>query len=141
MARKTCNHQYRPKGQSLTAAGKLHPEQWKRIPKGEIARALIESEGLSVKEVKKVHHLQHQVCISFIDIAGNVCSSFFSYRIFDSWQKVVEQLIYVCLDLKELYSLRRIIQHELAYFPYPVEMADEVSTAMENRFYELRAVA
>ncbi|MBV8886528.1 MAG: hypothetical protein JO235_21380 [Chroococcidiopsidaceae cyanobacterium CP_BM_RX_35] len=133
--------QYRFKGQSLTAAGKLHPERWKSIPKGEVARVLRENQGLSVKQVKKVHHLQHQICISYIDIDGNVCSSFFSYRLFESWQKAVESLIYTCSNLKELYNLRRIIQYDLYYFPYPSNIAGRISTVLESRFYELRMAA
>lgn len=139
MARKTRKtRKYRRGGQSLIAARKLNPLQWHKIPKGEIARALKEHAGLSVKEVKKVHHLQHQVCISYINTQGNVCSSFFSYRIFESWQKASERLIYDCHSLKELYSLRRYIQYDLDYFPYPLEMSDAIALALENRQCQLR---
>lgn len=131
----------RSKRQSLTASGKIHPERWKTIPKGEVARALRESQGLAVKQVRKVYHLQHQICISYIDVYGNVCSSFFSYRLFESWQKAVESLIYTCSSLKELYNLRRIIQYDLDYFPYISNIADKISTVLESCFYELRVVA
>ncbi len=131
---------YRRPGKSLIAAGKLNPVQWhKLIAKGEIARTLKEHEGLSVKEVKKVHHLQHQVCISYVTTEGITCSSFFSYRIFESWQKAVENLIYNCHSLKELYSLMRCIQYDLDYFPYPVEISDAITFTIENHQYQLRA--
>lgn len=140
MARKTRKvHKYRRPGKSLIAAGKLRPAQWDKIPKGEIARALKEHEGLSVKEVIKVHHLQHQVCISYINTQGKVCSSFFSYRIFESWQKAVERLIYACRSLKELYILSRHIQYDLDYFPYPVEISDAIAFNLENRSSQLNA--
>lgn len=130
---------YRRPGKSLIAARKLNPQRWHNLSRGEIARALREHEGLSVKEVKKVHHLQHQVCISYVNTKGITCSSFFSYRIFESWQKAVENLIYSCHSLKELYSLRRCIQYDLDYFPYPVEISDAIAFTLENRQYQLRA--
>jgi hypothetical protein len=130
---------YRRPGKSLIAAGKLNPQRWHNLSKGEIARALREYEGLFVKEVKKVHHLQHQVCISYVTTEGITCSSFFSYRIFESWQKAVENLIYSCHSLKELYSLMRCIQYDLDYFPYPVEMSEAIAFTLENRQYQLRA--
>ena len=129
---------YRPKGKSLIAAGKINPVQWQKIPKGEIARALRDHAGLSVKEVKKVHHLQHQVCISYINTEGKTCSSFFSYRIFESWQKAVERLIYSCHSLKEFYSLSGYIKYDLDYFPYPVEISDAISFTLENHKCYLR---
>jgi hypothetical protein len=132
---------YRRPGKSLIAAGKINPELWQKIPKGEIARALRDHAGLSVKEVKKVHHLQHQVCISYVNAQGNTCSSFFSYRIFESWQKAVERLIYNCHSLKEFYSLRRYIQYDLDYFPYLVEMSDAITRALENQECDLRVTA
>ena len=129
---------YRRPGKSLIAAGKLNPQRWHNLSKGEIARALREHEGLSVKEVKKVHHLQHQVSISYVTTEGITCSSFFSYRIFESWQKAVERLIYSCHSLKEFYSLRRYIQYDLDYFPYLVEMSDAIALCLENRECHLR---
>lgn len=140
MARKSRKvHKCRRPGKSLIAAGKLRPAQWDKIPFGEIARALKEYEGLSVKEVRKVYHLQHQVCISYINTQGKVCSSFFSYRIFESWLKAVERLIYACHSLKELYSLSRYIQYDLDYFPYPVEISDAIALNLENRSSQLKA--
>ena len=129
---------YRRPGKSLIAAGKLNPKQWYKIPNSEILRALREHEGLSVKEVKKVHYLQHQICISYITTEGKVCSSFFSYRIFESWQKAVECLIYRCHSLKELYLLTKYIRYELDYFPYPVEMLDAIALTLENHECQLR---
>ena len=130
---------YRRPGKSLIAAGFLNPQRWHNLSKGEIARALKEHLGLSVKEVKKVRHLKHQVCISYINTQGKVCSSFFSYRIFESWLKAVERLIYACHSLKELYSLSRYIQYDLDYFPYPVEISDAIALNLENRSSQLKA--
>ena len=132
---------YRRSGKSLIAAGKINPVQWQKISKGEIARALRDHAGLSVKEVKKVHHLKHQVCISYVNAKGNTCSSFFSYRIFESWQKAVERLIYNCHCLKELYSLIGYIQYDLDYFPYLVEISDEITLTLENHECHLRVTA
>ena len=129
---------YRRPGKSLIAAGKLNPQRWHNLSKGEIARALREHQGLSVKEVKKVHHLKHQVCISYITTKGITCSSFFSYRIFESWLKAVESLIYNCHSLKEFYSLTRHIQYDLDYFPYLVEISDAIAQALENRTCQLK---
>jgi hypothetical protein len=42
---------YRRSGKSLIAAGFLNPQRWHNLSKGEIARALRENQGLSVKEV------------------------------------------------------------------------------------------
>ncbi|HEY9780226.1 MAG TPA: hypothetical protein V6D09_08840 [Leptolyngbyaceae cyanobacterium] len=125
-------------GKSLIAAGFLNPQRWHNLSKGEIARALREHQGLSVKEVKKVHHLKHQVCISYITTKGITCSSFFSYRIFESWQKAVESLIYNCHSLKELYTLTRHIQYDIDYFPYLVEISDVIAQALENRTCQLK---
>ena len=132
-------------GKSLIAAGFLNPQRWHNLSKGEIARALREHQGLSVKEVKKVHHLKHQVCISYITTKGITCSSFFSYRIFESWQKAVESLIYNCHSLKELYTLTRHIQYDIDYFPYLVEISDAlaklnevIAQALENRTCQLK---
>ena len=129
---------YRRPGKSLIAARFLNPQKWHNLSKGEIARALRENQGLSVKEVKKVHHLKHQVCISYITTKGITCSSFFSYRIFESWQKAVESLIYNCHSLKELYTLTRHIQYDLDYFPYLVEISDAIAQALENRTCQLK---
>lgn len=129
---------YRRPGKSLIAAGKLNPQRWHNLSKSEIARALREHQGLSVKEVKKVHHLQHQVSISYVTTEGITCSSFFSYRIFESWQKAVESLIYNCRSQKEFYTLTRYIQYDIDYFPYPVEISDAISLTLENHASQLR---
>ena len=95
--------------------------------------------------MKKVHHLKHQVCISYVTTKGITCSSFFSYRIFESWQKAVESLIYNCHSLKELYTLTRHIQYDIDYFPYLVEISDAlaklnevIAQALENRTCQLK---
>lgn len=137
MARKTRKKsQYRRKGQSLISANKIIPQKWHLSDK-EIARAL-KPLGITVKAVKKIHYLKHQVCISWWDEKGNVCSSFFSYRIFARWQAELERLINACHTLKEFYSLIGYIQYELNYFPYPLEMSDAIAIALENRECELR---
>lgn len=132
---------YRRPGKSLIAAGFLNPQRWQNLSKGEIARALKEHLGLSVKQVKKVRHLKHQVCISYVTTKGITCSSFFSYRIFESWLKAVESLIYHCHSLKELYTLTRHIQYDLDYFPYLVEISDAIAQALENRICQLKLTA
>ena len=140
MARKTCKKsQYRRKGQSLISAKKISPENW-HLSAEEIRQAL-ELLNITVKTVKKVHYLKHQVCISWWDEKGKVCSSFFSYRIFARWQAEVERLIWACHSLKEFYKVILYIQYDLDYFPYPVEVSDAIARALENRETELRVAA
>lgn len=130
-------HQYRRQGKSLISANQISPENWYLTDK-EIGQAL-QTLGLTVKKVKKIHYRKHQVCISWWDEKGNACSSFFSYRIFARWQTEVEQLINTCHTQKEFNRLSRYIQYELAYFPYPVEMVDAIATTLENREYHIKA--
>lgn len=139
MARKTpkiCQYHHR-KGQSLVSANKIIPGNW-HLTNEEIRDAL-ETLGLTVKKVKKIHYLKHQVCISWWDEKGNVCSSFFSYRIFARWQAEVERLINACHTLKEFYRMIGYIQYDLENFPYPLEMSDAIATTLENRECQLRA--
>ena len=131
--------QYRRKGQSLISADKINPQQWNISPR-EAKEALL-AKGYDVKQIKKISCLKHQVCISYWDVAGNVCSSFFSYRIFPRWQKEVEKLIYFCSSVKELVKLNAILHYEFDYYSYPREMEDALASAMENRLSELKATA
>lgn len=63
MSRKTRKiHQYRRQGKSLISANQISPENWYLTDK-EIGQAL-QTLGLSVKKVKKIHYRKHQVCIS-----------------------------------------------------------------------------
>lgn len=140
MAHKTRKkRQYRGKGQSLISADKIRPENW-HLTDEEIRQAL-KPLNLTVKKVKKIHYLKHQVCISYWNEKGKVCSSFFSYRIFARWQAEVERLIWACHSLKEFYRLIQYIQYDLDHFWYPMEMSDAIAIALENRESELRVVA
>ncbi|BAY97717.1 hypothetical protein NIES37_16610 [Tolypothrix tenuis PCC 7101] len=127
---------YRRKGQSLITANKIKPEQW-HISHAEAKAALI-VKGYKVKQIKKIHCLKHQVCISYWDEQGNICSSFFSYRIFSRWQKEVEQLVDNCQILKDWKKLNHIMQYEFAYYHYFQEMQDAIYTALENRLSVLK---
>ncbi|GEM_PF-578674 len=122
---------YRRKGQSLIAAHKIKPEQW-QISDTEAKEAL-KAEGWNVKEIKKIHCLKHQICISYWDQKGNVCSGFFSYRIFKRWQTEVEKLICCCQNPKEWHMLNHIMEYEFAYYPYLQSMEDTIVNALENR--------
>ena len=140
MARKIRKiRQYRRKGQSLISASKISPENWHLRDK-EISQAL-KPLGILVKTVKKVNYLKHQVCLSWWDEKGNVCSSFFSYRIFARWQAEVERLINACYTLKEFYRIVGCIQYDLDYYPYPLEISDAIAIALENCECYLRVAA
>jgi len=130
-------NQYRRKGQSLIAANKIKPQQW-QISDTEAKEAL-KAEGCNVKEIKKIRYLKHQVCISYWDEKGNVCSGFFSYRIFARWQREVENLVDCCQTLKEWHRLNHITQYEFAHYPYLRDMEDALQSALENRLCVLRA--
>ncbi|MCL1474324.1 hypothetical protein [Argonema antarcticum] len=129
----------RPKGQSLTAASKIHPETW-NISKEEAAKAL-KAFGIPVKEIKKVTCLKHQVCISYQNQAGFGCCSFFSYRIFARWQQAVEKLIADSHTISEWESLGDIIEYDLVKFPYPRQIANALWDALKHRWHQLIGVA
>lgn len=133
---KTQIRQYRRKGQSLIAANKIKPEKWD-ISNSEAKEAL-QAQGYNVKEIKKIRCLTHQVCISYWDEKGNVCSGFFSYRIFTRWQIEVEKLIERCQTLKEWRHLNHIMQYEFAYYPYPKNIDNALHNALENRLCVLK---
>ncbi len=130
-------NRYRRKGQNLITANKIKPENWD-ISDAEAKEAL-KVKNINVKEIKKIRKLKHQVCISFWDDQGNICSSFFSYRIFSRWQQEVEETIDTCPNIKEWARLNRIIQYEFAYYKYLTEMQDVLNVALENRMCVLKA--
>ncbi|AFY50684.1 hypothetical protein Nos7524_4958 [Nostoc sp. PCC 7524] len=132
-------NQYRRKNKNLIAANKIKPEKW-CISNTE-AQAALNAKGYNVKQIKKIYCLKYQVCISYWDTKGNICSSFFSYRIFIRWQKEVENLIYGCQILKEWQKLNYLLKHEFAYYQYPSEMEAELQTALENRLSVLTNTA
>lgn len=123
--------QHRRRGKNLIAAHKIKPENWD-ISDAEAKEAL-QSKGYDVKQIKKMNCLKYQVCISFWDTKGNVCSSFFSYRIFARWQQEVEKLVDGCQTLKELIKLNHIIQYEFAYYQYLNNVEHTLQKALETR--------
>ncbi|KAF3885631.1 MULTISPECIES: hypothetical protein [Nostocales] len=126
---------YRRKGQSLIASNKIKPEEWE-ISNAEAKHAL-KAQGCKVKEIKKIRCLKHQVCISYWDEKGGVCSGFFSYRIFTKWQVEVEKLVNACQSLKEWVLLDRIMKYEFACYPYLKDMEDVLRNALKNCLYIL----
>ena len=130
-------NQYRRKGKNLIATNKIKPELW-NISNAETKEAL-KVKGYDVKRIKKIHLLKHQVCISYWDVKGNICSSFFSYRIFARWQKEVEKLIYTCQTLKEWAKLNYVMKYEFAYYHYPSQIEDTLHTILQNHLSMLKA--
>ncbi|MEH2236311.1 hypothetical protein [Nostoc sp.] len=130
-------NQYRRKGKNLIATNKIKPEQW-NISDTETKEAL-KVKGYDVKQIKKIHLLKHQVCISYWDAKGNICSSFFSYRIFARWQEEAEKLIYACQTLKEWAKLNYVMKYEFAYYHYPSEIEDALHAILENHLCVLKA--
>ncbi|MBE8986774.1 hypothetical protein [Nostoc sp. LEGE 12450] len=129
-------NQYRRKGKNLIATNKIKPELW-NISEAETKEAL-KVKGYDVKQIKKIHILKHQVCISYWDVKGNICSSFFSYRIFARWQEEVEKLIYTCETLKEWAKLNYVMKYEFAYYHYPSEIEDTLHAILENHLSVLK---
>lgn len=129
--------QYRRKGQSLIAANKIKPQLW-QISEAEAKEAL-QAQGEPVAKIKKIHKLKHQVCISYWNESGGVCSGFFSYRIFARWQKEVENLIYTCPTRSELAKLNWIMTYEFAYYNYRWETEDALNRLLEDRLCVLKA--
>jgi len=119
----------------LVAADKIQPQLW-NISHAEVAEAL-KAQGYEVKEIKKISQLKYQISISYWDQQGNICSSFFSYRIFDRWQGEVEKLIYSTPNLQEFARLSHRVQYEFKRYPYSQEMKDALQDTLENREYEL----
>ncbi|MBN3949654.1 MAG: hypothetical protein HWQ38_25575 [Nostoc sp. NMS7] len=133
------SNQYRRKGKNLIATNKIKPEQW-HISEAEAKEAL-KLKGYDVKQIKKIHCLKHQVCISYWDAKGNVCSSFFSYRIFARWQEEAEKLIYTCQTLKGWAKINYLMKYEFAYYNYPSEMEDALHAILENHLSVLKVTA
>ncbi|QSJ16914.1 hypothetical protein JYQ62_35530 [Nostoc sp. UHCC 0702] len=140
MFTKPCKiNQYCRKRRNLISTNKIKPEQW-NISNTEV-KAALKAQGYDVKQIKKIHRLKHQICISYWDTKGNVCSSFFSYRIFTRWQREVKKLIYGCHTLKEWKKLNYLLNYEFAYYHYPSEMKNVLHTALENRLSVLKLTA
>ncbi|MCM0594054.1 MAG: hypothetical protein HEQ35_04210 [Gloeotrichia echinulata IR180] len=133
------SNQYRRQGKNLISANKIKPDQW-HISHAEAKEAL-KAKGYQVQQIKKIHCLKHQVCISYWDTKGNICSSFFSYRIFARWQQEVEKLIYNCQTLQDWTKLNHIMRYEFAYYNYLREMEDALHIALENRLCVLNATS
>ncbi|WP_016953019.1 hypothetical protein [Anabaena sp. PCC 7108] len=122
---------YRRKGKNLISANQIKPENW-HISEAEAKKAL-QAKGYNVKQIKKIYCLKYQVSISYWDNQGNVCSSFFSYRIFTRWHKEVEKLINNCQNLKVWTRLNHIMGYEFACYYYLSEIEDTLQQALENR--------
>ncbi|MBD2569189.1 hypothetical protein [Anabaena lutea] len=122
---------YRRKGKNLISSNQIKPENW-HISESEAKEAL-QAKGYNVKQIKKIHGLKHQVSISYWDNQGNICSSFFSYRIFARWHKEVEKLIDNCQNLKLWARLNHIMGYEFAYYHYLSEIEDTLQQALGNR--------
>ncbi len=125
----------RPSGKSMIAPDKIQPQLW-NLSHDEIAEAL-QAQGYQVKQIKKVCYLKYQISISYWDQQGDICSSFFSYRIFERWQGEVEKLIYRTENLREFANLNHRLQHEFKRYPYSQDMKDALQDTLENREYEL----
>ncbi|MGM3308856.1 hypothetical protein ACSQ6I_23245 [Anabaena sp. WFMT] len=128
-------NKYRRKGKNLISSNKIRPQQWD-ISEAEAKEAL-QAKGYDVKQIKKIHCLKHQVSISYWDNQGNICSSFFSYRIFARWHKEVEKLIDHCPNLKEWTRLNYVIGYEFVYYHYLSAIEDALHQSLENRLSEL----
>ncbi|WP_211293136.1 hypothetical protein [Brunnivagina elsteri] len=132
-------NQKRYKLQSLISLGKINPRVW-RLSEEQILQAL-RAKGYDVQKIKKMKYLQHQVCISYWDTKGGVCSGFFSYRIFERWQSAVEKLVYACNSLYEMHSLSKLIEYEFTHYPYPGEIQAAISETIEACTCQLTELA
>ncbi|MBD2664481.1 hypothetical protein B6N60_03805 [Richelia sinica FACHB-800] len=130
-------NKYRRQRKNLISTHKIKPEHW-QISEAEAKLALI-AKGFKVKEIKKIHCLKYQVSISFWDMQGNICCSFFSYRIFALWQREVEKLIDNCQSLKAWARLNYLMSYEFAYYHYLGETEQALHQALENRFLVLNS--
>ena len=130
---------YRPKGKNLITSNKIKPDLWKLSATE--AKEALRATGLDVEKIKKITLLKHKVCISYWNQEGGVCSGFFSYRIFPTWQKEVEALIENSLNFKRLQLINHIMEREFKCYPYPVEMEDAIYNSLQNRLCVLKAMA
>lgn len=130
---------YRPRGKNLITSNKIKPDLW-QLSSNE-AKVALRATGLDVKKIKKITLLKHKVCISYWNESGGVCSGFFSYRIFPTWQQEVEVLIKNSPNYKRLQLINHIMEREFKCYPYPVEMQDAICSALENRLCVLKAMS
>lgn len=130
-------NRFRRKGKNLITSKRLKPKTW-HISEREAKEALTAA-GCKVRQIKKIRLLKYQICISYWNEKGGVCSGFFSYRIFPTWQKKVEEVIESCPNLNEWQALNHMMVHrEFKYFPYPTEMEDALHSALQNRLCVLK---
>jgi hypothetical protein len=127
---------YRHRTRSLIATRRIKPEIL-YISEVE-AKTTLRASGYGVKQIKKIRLLRHQVCISYWNEQGGVCSGFFSYRLFSCWEKAVEELIDGCSTLKAWQVLNWVMRSELTYYPYPVEISMSLSLSLQRRLSELQ---
>lgn len=132
-------NRYRPRGENLITSNRIKPENW--CISAVEAKATLRATGLDVKEIKKITLLKHKICISYWDEKGGVCSGFFSYRIFSTWQKEVEVLIENCPNFKRWQLLNRIMRREFMCFSYPKDVEETLNYALKNRLYVLKTTA
>lgn len=130
--------QYNLKGRSLIVVGKINPLKW-LISKREAQKALKEF-GVPIQEVKKIRCLRHQICISYWNINGKICCSFFSYRIFERWLNAVENLIDSCKSLGDWEDLGDRIEYELSKFFYPLTMANQIWQTLRTHWYRVQPI-
>jgi hypothetical protein len=139
LGQKFKKNRYRPRGKNLITSNRIKPEFWRISPTE--AKVALRATGLDVKEIKKITLLKYKVCISYWNEEGGVCSGFFSYRIFPTWQREVEKLIETSPNFKRLQLLNHIIEREFKSFRYPMEMEDAIGNALQNRLCVLKAMA
>ena len=132
-------NRYRPKGTNLISSNKIKPDLW-RLSSSE-AKETLRAAGLDVKKIKKITLLKHKVCISYWNQSGGVCSGFFSYRIFPTWQKEVEILIEKSPNFKKLQLINHIMEREFKSYHYPTEMEDAIYNALQYRLCVLRTMS
>jgi hypothetical protein len=126
------------KGKGLISSNRIKAEEWE-ISNAE-AKDALNAQGYNVKEIKKIRCLKHQVCISYWDEKGGVCSGFFSYRIFKRWQVEVEEVINACQTLREWLMLAHIMKYEFAHYPYLKDIKDRLEKFLNNRLEVLEAL-
>ncbi len=127
---------YRYRVRSLIATRRIKPEIL-YISEVE-AKAALKAKGHEVRQIKKIRLLKHQVCISYWNEQGGVCSGFFSYRIFNCWHRAVEELICGCLTIKAWQTFSWIMRSELNYYPYPVDISITLNHKLKRRLSELQ---
>mgnify|MGYP001793144734 FL=1 len=132
-------NRYRPRGKNLITSNRIKPDLW--LLSSSEAKETLRATGLDVKKIKKITLLKHKVCISYWIESGGVCSGFFSYRIFPTWQREVEVLIEKSPNFKKLQLINHIMEREFKSYPYPTEMEDAIYNALQNRLCVLRTMS